>query len=438
MQTRSFRWLRWAVLVVALGIQFIAFVPARPIVMAQPFITFVLPSPTRTPTPINIGNFVWDDFDQDGRQDAGEPGLQGITVQLWNSSKTQLIDSDTTNSSGNYTVTAPTPGNYRIRVLLPAGESFSPKDVGGDDQKDSDINPSGTNFGFTDIFNLASNVISTTIWDAGIVLFRTPTPTRTPTPINIGNFVWNDTNENGIQDIGAQGVGGVQVQLWNSAKTQLLDTDITDSNGRYTVVAPVPGDYRIRVLLPAGASFTVKDAGGDDQKDSDINQRGTNFGFTDIINIANNVISTTIWDAGLTNVVATATPTRTSTATNTATATNTPTRTATRTPTRTTTRTATRTATRTPTITRTPTRTPTITRTPSRTPTRTIGPSPTPTRTRTAGPSPTPTRTRTAGPSPTPTRTMTGPTRTPTRSPTRAPTAVPPAYRVYAPLIVNE
>jgi hypothetical protein len=307
MQTRSFRWLRWAVLVVALGIQFIAFVPARPIVMAQPFITFVLPSPTRTPTPINIGNFVWDDFDQDGRQDAGEPGLQGITVQLWNSSKTQLIDSDTTNSSGNYTVTAPTPGNYRIRVLLPAGESFSPKDVGGDDQKDSDIN-----------------------------------------------------------------------------------------------------------------------------------QRGTNFGFTDIINIANNVISTTIWDAGLTNVVATATPTRTSTATNTATATNTPTRTATRTPTRTTTRTATRTATRTPTITRTPTRTPTITRTPSRTPTRTIGPSPTPTRTRTAGPSPTPTRTRTAGPSPTPTRTMTGPTRTPTRSPTRAPTAVPPAYRVYAPLIVNE
>ncbi|MBK8420736.1 hypothetical protein [Candidatus Villigracilis saccharophilus] len=30
-------------------------------------------SPTNTP--INIGNFVWDDLDQDGTQDAGEPGL---------------------------------------------------------------------------------------------------------------------------------------------------------------------------------------------------------------------------------------------------------------------------------------------------------------------------------------------------------------------------
>ena len=49
-----------------------------------------IPTATRTPTPINVGNFVWDDLDQDGRQDAGEPGLAGITVQLWNGTKTQL------------------------------------------------------------------------------------------------------------------------------------------------------------------------------------------------------------------------------------------------------------------------------------------------------------------------------------------------------------
>ena len=61
-----------------------------------------IPTATRTPTPINVGNFVWDDLDQDGRQDAGEPGLAGIVVQLWNSDKTQLIDSAVTNASGNY------------------------------------------------------------------------------------------------------------------------------------------------------------------------------------------------------------------------------------------------------------------------------------------------------------------------------------------------
>jgi len=35
---------------------------------AQIIITF-LPTSTRTPTPVNIGNFVWDDLDQDGFDD---------------------------------------------------------------------------------------------------------------------------------------------------------------------------------------------------------------------------------------------------------------------------------------------------------------------------------------------------------------------------------
>jgi len=34
-------------------------------------------------TGINAGNFVWDDLDQDGKQDAGEPGIAGVQVLLW-------------------------------------------------------------------------------------------------------------------------------------------------------------------------------------------------------------------------------------------------------------------------------------------------------------------------------------------------------------------
>ena len=141
---------------------------------------FRTPTPTRTPTPINVGNFVWHDLNADGRQDAGEPGLAGITVQLWNSAKTQLIDTAVTNASGNYALTAPTPGDYRVRVVLPsAGDQFSPKDnAAAGDHVDSDINPSGASLGFTDIFTFASNVISITIIDAGL---KTVSPTRTPT-----------------------------------------------------------------------------------------------------------------------------------------------------------------------------------------------------------------------------------------------------------------
>lgn len=272
-------------------------------VNAQIIITFPFATATRTPTPVNIGNFVWDDLDRDGRQDVGEPGLSGVIVQLWNSSKTQIIDSTTTNGTGNYSLTAPTAGNYRVRVVLPSIlDSFSPKDqASGDNQLDSDINPSGVDLGFTDVFNIASNVISNTTFDAGIIIFRVPTATRTPTPINLGNFVWDDLDRDGRQDAGEPGVAGVSVQLWNSGKTQMLDSAITNGSGNYSLTAPIPGDYRIRVVLPTFLdSFSPKDqAGGDNQLDSDINPSGVDTGFTDVFNIASNVISNTTFDAGI-------------------------------------------------------------------------------------------------------------------------------------------
>lgn len=283
-------------------------------------------TPTRTPTPINVGNFVWLDLDADGRQDPGEPGIAGVTVQLWNSTKTALIDSAVTNANGNYTLVAPTPGNYRVRALLPAtGDQFSPKDsAAAGDLLDSDINTAGTNFGFTDIYVFANNLISITSIDIGIIKFFTPTPT--PTPINIGNFIWDDANNNGRQDAGELGVANVTVQLWNANTNQLIDTAVTNANGNYTVVAPIPGNYRVRVLLGIGSSFAPKDAGiATDLTDSDCNTDGVNLGFTDVFNLASNVISTVIYDCGLRGPYATATATTQPTNTPTTTPTSTPT-----------------------------------------------------------------------------------------------------------------
>jgi hypothetical protein len=270
----------------------------------EPLITlFPIATSTRTPTPINLGNFVWDDLDADGVQDAGEPGLEGVTVQLWDSALTELLDSALTSASGLYTLIALIPGNYRIRVLLNPGDQYTAKDQGGDDTRDSDINSSGTYYSFTDIISIAPNVISITNLDAGIIVFKTPTPTRTPTPINLGNFIWRDSNANGIQDAGETGVPYVTVQLWDSAKTQLINTTVTNETGTYWVVAPYSGDYRIRVLLPVvEAEFSPKLQGGDVTKDSNINPSGENFGFTDIISIAPNVISMTSIDAGMINL----------------------------------------------------------------------------------------------------------------------------------------
>lgn len=306
---KAFR--HWFGLVLPLALSLLPFTAPESQAQPQGQRPQLVNTPTRTPTPINVGNFVWDDLDQDGRQDAGEPGIGGVTVQLWNGAKTALIGQTTTNANGNYTLIAPTPGDYRVRVLLPgSGDQFSPKDTAtATDQTDSDINPSGGNSGFTDIYPFASNLISITTIDAGILRFRTPTPTRTPTPISVGNFVWLDQDHDGVQDGSEPGVGGITVQLWNATKTALVDSAVTNSAGFYHLTAPTPGSYRVRVVLPGGSQIAPKDAAtATDQTDSDVNPSGPDVGFTDVYTFASNLISITTIDIGLLSVTPSATP----------------------------------------------------------------------------------------------------------------------------------
>jgi hypothetical protein len=297
-------------------------------------IKFRTPTPTRTPTPIIIGNFVWNDLNANGLQDPGEPGVAGVTVQLWNSAKSQILDTDITDANGAYTVVAPLPGNYRLRVVLPwAGADFTTKNGGADDSKDSDFNVGGADWGFTDIFNLANNVISTTIYDAGLIDPIAPTPTATVGPFNIGNYVWHDLNGDGGQDRGEPGLYKISVQLWNSTKTLLIDKAVTDANGQYYLNAPGPGSYRVRVLLPGSqptAGFTVANSitcSGSiftsDLCDSDIYPSGGDLGYSRIYTFTSAANITSI-DAGLINIIAIPTPTRTPTPPPTDTATATP------------------------------------------------------------------------------------------------------------------
>jgi len=51
-------------------------------------------------------------------------------------------------------------------------------------------------------------------------------------PIEIGNYVWMDTNQNGIQDAGEAGIEGVMIGLYNNTGT-LLGSATTDVFGNY-------------------------------------------------------------------------------------------------------------------------------------------------------------------------------------------------------------
>ncbi len=89
------------------------------------------------------------------------------------------------------------------------------------------------------------------------------------TDLILGNFIWLDKNENGIQDVDERGVGGVCVRLLD-AKGNILRETSSDSNGYYGFNVSAGMDVHIEVVLPSDMTFTLQDVGFDDQ-DSDIN-----------------------------------------------------------------------------------------------------------------------------------------------------------------------
>jgi uncharacterized repeat protein (TIGR01451 family) len=213
--------------------------------------------------PGSIGDFVWVDTNQDGIQDAGEAGLAGVTVNLYDSAD-NLIATTTTDASGNYVFTDFASGDYYVEFVEPAGYSFTLQDQGADDTLDSDANIST---GLTQTFSLASGEVNTTI-DAGLYQ-----------PGSVSDFVWVDTNQNGIQDAGEPGLAGVTVNLYDSADN-LIATTTTDASGNYIFTGLTPGDYYIEFVAPAGYNFTPQDQGADDTTDSDADVTGQTAIFT--------------------------------------------------------------------------------------------------------------------------------------------------------------
>ncbi len=87
-----------------------------------------------------IGDFVWNDMDQDGIQDAGEPGLMGWTVNL-STCQGELVATTATDANGFYLFSNVPCGCYEVGVVPEAGWTPSPTEQGGDPALDSNENP---------------------------------------------------------------------------------------------------------------------------------------------------------------------------------------------------------------------------------------------------------------------------------------------------------
>ena len=233
----------------------------------------------------SLGDFVWEDLNGDGIQDDGEPGIEGVTVELLDDAGSPVTDSNgipittQTDANGFYHFYNLIPDTYIVKFNKPPGYYFSPWETGTDD-KDSDV--FDVALGTTIPITLTAGEINNNM-DAGLIRHA-----------SLGNFVWWDEDEDGIQDAGESGVNYVTVQLLDSSGN-VIDTTYTDANGLYSFTNIEPGDYKIKFFLPACSFFTKIDEGSNDAEDSDAD---TVSGETTITTLISGEIDET-WDAGL-------------------------------------------------------------------------------------------------------------------------------------------
>jgi protocatechuate 3,4-dioxygenase beta subunit len=183
-----------------------------------------------------IGDFVWHDLNGDGYQNAGEPGLANITVNLYvdYGNGYQLVDSTETNGSGFYSFTNLPPGDYR--AVVDTADPNLPLDAHG-----SSFVP--TTPSFFDV-SLASGQTYLAA-DFGFA----------PGGV-IGNTLYWDANGNADQDAAELGIPSVTVALWvwdaDAGNWTFYADTVTDAGGEYLFTGLPRGDYQVRVDTSSG------------------------------------------------------------------------------------------------------------------------------------------------------------------------------------------
>jgi hypothetical protein len=219
------------------------------------------------PAPLETGNRIWRDSDEDGIQDPGEPNLVGVVVGLYDAAGINLIASATTDANGLYYFSSAdgvsTPSeqynvnfqphtSYQIKI-----DTTQPALLGlvltipfADNTPNGAIRDSSAvqvgNFGVI-TFTTNGPGANNHNRDVGFIL---------DDPLNqaiISGFVYCDCDNNGVRSAGDPPVPGATITLIGDTDLgPLLQTTLTDANGFYIFDELPIGVYTVRETQPAG------------------------------------------------------------------------------------------------------------------------------------------------------------------------------------------
>ncbi len=247
--------------------------------------------------PVQIGNRVWIDTNGNGIQDPEETPVAGVTIRLYDTAGTTLLGTAVTNSQGQYyfssNLTEAAAGNGdHLGGGLTAGQSYKIRL-----DKAEDYVSGGPLFGYqltqatatspatsldTSVDSNATTVNSYPEAAVSMVLPGVNDHTYDfgfiPPKVSVGNFVWIDSDADGIQDQGEPGLAGAILTLTDMSGNpvtnvlgQVVGSQTTASNGAYLFENLPPGQYKVDITYPAGYQATTAGSGSDRAVDSSTN-----------------------------------------------------------------------------------------------------------------------------------------------------------------------
>ncbi len=224
--------------------------------------------------PIEIGNYVWFDANQNGIQDANETPISGVVVTLTDPLGNPILLNGnpatpvtaTTDAQGRYVFSSNLPANvpggstasliygvpfaentaYQVRINTAqpnlAGYSLTTTNAGGatNDVRDSNGSPVGA----LAVANVTTGTAGQNNHTIDFGFFTQP--------YSLGNRVWFDDgrggggSNNGIQDGTEPGIDGVTVNLLDNGGN-IIATTITAAGGYYRFDNLAPGSYTVQI-----------------------------------------------------------------------------------------------------------------------------------------------------------------------------------------------
>ena len=207
-----------------------------------------------------IGNFVWEDINRDGIQDANESGVNNVVVELYDGAgnfiASTLTGDDFSTAAverGYYQFAGLKAGDYQVKFIAPTYD-FTVQDssaAGATDANDSDANAAS---GLSQIITLPVGGSNQTI-DAGLV---------SKAAAAISGFVYCDDNNNGVKEVGEVGLGGVTVTLTGTNDQGVITpiSVLTNADGSYSFGDLRPGTYTVTETTQPADKLDGKDTAG--------------------------------------------------------------------------------------------------------------------------------------------------------------------------------